>query len=129
MDTDRLRRYVELDQAKKDCKAKIREIDREMESLEGPILDEMVDAEVDRVSIAGKTFYPRPTVVATVHNKQAAVEALKKAGLTEYVGESFNNNSLSAYVRECVAEGRELPEEFEGVIEPYETTKIGLRNQ
>jgi len=128
LDTERMQKFVELEQKKKQLEWDLQRIKDEMTAVETDIIDDLIDNDVDKVSVRGRLLYPKRQVVANVHNKQAAIEAIKKAGLTEYVGESYNANQISAYLRECDAEGRELPEEFRGIIEPYEKVKLGIRN-
>lgn len=82
-----------------------------LEALQNAIIEEMVEegAQNFKHAATGKTLYlsrkvwariAREGKDATDAEKAAAMEALREAGLGDYVAENFNVNSLSAHFRE-----------------------------
>ncbi len=61
------------------------------------------------------------------HNKAAVCDALRRGQLGEYVEETYNTNSLSAYMRELDREGRPLPPVLDAVLEIGEVFKLRTR--
>lgn len=88
---------------------------------------------------SGKLVYVNRRIWARAEDKPAACEALKAAGLGDFVQLGFNVTSLSAYFNEAV-KGREadgepvtdledlLPQELRGAIALTEDHKIGVRS-
>ena len=128
LETEQLEEYLDLEDHKKQLEFDLRMVKDRMATLEQDVLEDMAINGVDRIAIKGRAISPRRSVVANIRSKEAAIEAIRKAGLNEYLGESYNANQISAYLRECDAEGRALPEEFKGAIEPYEKVQLSVRN-
>ena len=133
MDFTKLRRFAELTERKKAIEAEGKAIKAEMDALEPVIIEEMADTGLQNANINGRTYYINRRLFAGPaegRTKYDVAEALKSAGLNEYVNETYNSNSLAAYVRQCVheAEGASLStEEMRGLLpEPLrDVLKIG----
>lgn len=96
--------FVELTMRKRDLERQLRAVKEQIEPLAAQLLDEFSSEGVSgkrhegtgrMVSISRKVW-----ARAADGDKPAACEALKDAGLGDYVQEGFNTNSLSAYFRE-----------------------------
>ena len=129
LDMAGLRHYAELHKTKKDLEAQAKAISEEMRKLEPDLLEQMASAGVDNFKFGdiGATVYVGSRIWAKVADKQAAIEALKAAGLTEFVAEGYNHNTLSSYVSEASQSEEGLPPEFTGVIEANEVFRLGVR--
>ena len=57
-------------------------------------------------------------------DRQAVVHTLKRCGLADLVNEGYNTNTLSGYVRERLASGRELQPTLERVLDLTEVFSV-----
>jgi hypothetical protein len=135
-----LDRFAELTQRKRELDRELKQVKDEMAPLEQELLQRFAENGWQKVSHKGTgyTFYVRQQIWARAADgdKAAACEALRAAGLGDFVAESFNYQSLSAYFRE-LADQRAfqgepltdlevlLPEELRGSIQL--TTDFSLR--
>lgn len=113
-----VRKLAKLEKAKAALKAAMDRIDAKLEPIRDTVTDQMIDNGISNMTVGDRTVYVRHDIWAKLlKDKPAAVEALKKAGMDIYLSESFNMNSLSAYVRERINNKEPLPESFKGVID------------
>lgn len=123
--TDEYKEYVELDTKKKELERDLEKTKKKIAQKQEALIENLIDNEMKKISIAGKTVYIHNMTYASIKDRARAIEELKKAGYDDYVKEGVNNNSISALLRHFQEEGEDLPENFKGVIDPYE--KISLR--
>lgn len=112
----------------------------------GKLQDSLIEAiEEDRYpnggKVGGRTLYIKRTLWAGVvkgHEKPEVCDALRAADLGDYVTETFNTHSLSAYVRDVAREKKtseidlspeeimqHLPEELHGLVKVTEKVELG----
>ena len=138
MDTEKLRRYVELDKRKADLKAELSDINSEMDTLEEVLLTQFEQDGIQNMNIDGRTVYLHRQLWASAEDKdnERATQALKAAGLGDMVAERFNTQTLSSWVREQVALADDddlddlfdaLPDEFRGAIKVAERHQLRTR--
>lgn len=140
LDTERLRRFVALENRKKELKAELEAVEAELTELDADLQPEFVEAGIQSVRCDGRTLYLHRQFWAGMvdGDRPRAVTALRTAGMDDYVFETFNTQSLSAYVRERVKSGQEdgqlvedvymlLPDSFRGAINV--TEKINIRSR
>jgi hypothetical protein len=129
MNTEELKRFIALDDRRRQLEAEIDSVKAEVAELEQLLLPEFERNGVERVSIDGKTIYLERKLWAKAKDgdKAAVCKALKRCRLGDYVEETFNTNSLSAYVRELDREGRDLPPSLREVLEVSEVFKLRTR--
>ena len=132
MNTDIMRRYVEVKTLVEIREAETKPLQEEMDALEARIIDELQSAEVDSVTVKGITLYRYtqrwasrlPEVTAT-----QALAALRDAGLGEFVSEGFSTQTLSAWLRERVDQNEEIPEAVKSAFMLREVPKLGARRR
>lgn len=129
MNTEELKRFVSLEERRRQLEAEIDTIKAEAAELEGVLLPQFEQGGFEKVSIDGRTVYVERKLWAKAKDgdKTAVCQALKRARLGDYVEETFNTNSLSAYVRELDREGRPLPPSLREVLEVSEIFKLRTR--
>ena len=136
MDDEKLRRYVELDSRKRELKDELKTTNEEMRKLGEQLLNEFEHSGIQNINVDGVTIYIHRQLWAGAKDKPAAIQALKKAGLVDYVAETFNTQSLSAWVREQVALAEDddmediydaLPPEFRDAINVSERFELRAR--
>lgn len=137
---DKLARFVEIEKEIRDLKARLDTLTNERSELEEVLLRQFEESGVNSMRINGMTVYPMRQLWAGARDGdyERACQALRDAGLSDYVHERFNVQSLSAYVREQAKTllGPEAgPDEIIGVLpEPLRdaisvTEKFSLRTR
>jgi len=112
-----------LEQCLKDVNAKLDEADTALAQL-------MTDTETQNFTRSGTLFCLTNTVraSATADRKDKLFEALRAEGHGGLIYETVNANSLSAFVKEQIAENDEtLPSWLEGLVNVFEKTTVGVR--
>jgi hypothetical protein len=129
MYTEELKRFVALEERRRQLEAEVDTIKTETAELEQRLLPQFELEGFEKISIDGRTVYVERKLWAKAKdvNKAAVCKALKRARLGDYVEETFNTNSLSAYVRELDREDRPLPLGLRDVLEVSEVFKLRTR--
>jgi len=129
LNTDELKRFVALEERRKQLEAEVDTIKIEAAELEERLLPQFEQSGMERVAIDGRTVYVERKLWAKAKegNKPAVCKALRRCRLGDYVEETFNTNSLSAYVRERDRDGRPLPPSLAVVLDVSEVFKLRSR--
>ena len=130
MDTKIFERFAVLDDMKKDLEAKLKTVKQEMAELESQIVEQSLEEGVESMTVKvghddegnpiRRTVYRRRDLYAgradngggSPISEEQLHEALREAGLEDYINEKVNANSLSAYVRGFDPDRRLSPEEI-----------------
>lgn len=128
LNTNNFKEYVRLYKRKQELDAESKKIKEELDNWEQSLVDSLVDNEMDKISIAGKTCYLKLIRFAKVKSKQEALEVLKNSTYSDFVTEGYNTNSINKLVRDLYDENGELPDEFGEVIQLDSKVKIGVTN-
>jgi hypothetical protein len=105
-----LDRFIELTERKRELEKELRMLKDQLAPLEDDLLDELAQRGESAVRHAatGRLVSIRRQIWARAANgKPAACAALADVGLSEYVEETFNTHSLSAYYRELATQRRQ----------------------
>ena len=129
MNTDELKRFVALEEQRRQLEAEVDTIKAEAAELEGRLLPQFEQSGTERIAIDGRTVYVERKLWAKAKDgdKPAVCKALKRCRLGDYVEETFNTNSLSAYVRELDREGKPLSPALAAVLDVSEVFKLRTR--
>jgi len=127
MDMVMMKEFAQLENDKNKLEAKLKDIKQRTAEIMPVIMEHMLTDEIDHITMNGRTIFIQKSIFARYENRYDAIQALKKAGWTDYVNENFNANQLSARLRELDKEGQDLPPEFDGVIEKNEIYKVKSR--
>ena len=115
---------------KKELDAQVKELGAEIERLDFALSDAMTEAECERFSRNGSTFYLNTRLFASpiAGEKEAMFEALKVNGYGELVTETVNANTLASFVREQKESNEdEIPEWISAVVNVFEKVSVGVR--
>lgn len=115
---------------KKGLDAQVKELGSEIDRLDLALSDAMAEAECERFSRNGSTFYLNTRLYASpaAGMKDELINALKAAGYGSIVTETINANTLSSFVKEQMAEnGDEIPEWLTEKISTFEKVSVGIR--
>lgn len=124
---DELKAYKEK---KKELEAEVKAVTAEIERLDLELSDAMAEAEVERFSRNGSTFYLSSRLYASpaAGMKEELFQALKDNGFGSIVTETVNANTLASFVKEQMAENNEeVPAWLTEKISTYEKVSVGIR--
>lgn len=105
MNMEPLREFVSLETRKKELDADLKATKQRLDELEQQIIPMFVEEGVPSMTVEvdglKRTLSIYPDVYASpLNDREAVVDALKQAGLDQYVAENYNTNSLTSFVRE-----------------------------
>lgn len=124
---DQLKAYKEQ---KKELDAQSKALTAEIERLDLALSDAMADAECERFSRNGSTFYLNTKLYASPVSgkKDELMAALKANGFASIVTETVNANTLASFVKEQIAlNDEEVPAWLSEVVSTFEKTSVGIR--
>ena len=123
-------RLKSLKKQKKDLEDSVKALSSEIEELDRQLSDAMTEAELDRFSRNGSTFYLYSRLYASpsAGRKDAMMQALKQNGYGSLVVESVNSKTLSSFVREQMeANEGNIPSWLSDTVSTYEKISVGIR--
>jgi len=134
LDTNKAKRFARYSHAKRKLEAKAKEIGKKLTKWQEPLMNEMLNDEIDKISLKGgdtiridEKIWAKILVLDEFGNtdKEKIVAALREANLDYLVTkETFNHNSLAAYLRELDQSEKSLPESLKDVIKPNPVFKL-----
>ena len=105
MDDTKVKEYVCLERRKDALSAELKVVDQDLKALERVVVNEMVNAGFNEVSADGRKLKLVPDVNASpVQDRWAVVEALKEAGLDQFIPPNYNDSQLRGFVKEVASE-------------------------
>jgi predicted nuclease with TOPRIM domain len=123
-------RLKELREAKKAVEEELKSINAEVDEVEYRLSELMISSETQNFTRAGTMFCLSTTTRASAAAgmKEELFDALRSKGFGELIYETVNANSLSAFVKEQIAEnGDELPDWLKGLVNVFEKTTVTVR--
>ena len=123
-------RLKELRDAKKAAEEELKSINAEIDDVEYRLSEMMISSETQNFTRAGTMFSLSTTTRASAAAgmKEELFDALRSKGFGELIYETVNTNSLSAFVKEQIAEnGDELPDWLKGLVNVFEKTTVTVR--
>jgi hypothetical protein len=121
---DDYKKFIELDKKKKQLKSELKEVEKNLQSLESILTDNLLNNDISKFTIGDRTVYITKQIWASVSDQYKAVKLLKQAGYGDYVQEKYNANQLSRLLRDLDEQEVDIPSEFKGVIEPLVKTSL-----
>lgn len=119
----------ELKDKKKETEQLLKTLEAEIEETEALLSQEMVNSEVQNFNKDGTTFYLQTKTYANIKPefKQEVYNWLKTNGYESLVYETVNAQRFSAFVKELLEEGDELPSELKDKVNVFEKITVGMR--
>jgi hypothetical protein len=129
MNSEQLKRFVALEERRKELEGEIDRIKAQAAELESALMPQFEQAGIERVSVDGRTVYIERKLWAKAKygDKAAVCKALKRCRLGSFVEESYNSNSLSGLIREWDSEEKPLPPSLREVLEVSEVFRLRTR--
>lgn len=123
-------RLKTLQEQKKDLETQAKTLGAEIAELDEQLSDAMTEAELDRFSRNGSTFYLKSRLFASPApgRKDEMMQALKENGYGSLVVETVNANTLASFIKEQrEAMGEDVPAWLGGTVSTYEKVSVGIR--
>ena len=134
MDSEKMFELADTLRALRDEKAgaeqRLKEINAAIDEADYRLAELMAETETQNFTRAGMMFCltTKTRASATAGRKEELFSALRGAGFGDLVYETVNANSLSAFVKEQIAEnGDALPAWLDGLVNVFEKTSVSLR--
>ena len=120
---------AELKDRKKALDNELKAVNARITEVEEQLASKMVEEEIQSFQRSGRTFYVTTKVFANVvpDRKTELFTWLKENGFGDMVQETVNSQTLSAWVREQLADSDQLPEGLDELINVYEKASVGVR--
>lgn len=115
---------------KKKLESEVKELGAEIERLDLELSDAMTEAECERFSRNGSTFYLSSRLFASPQagRKEDLFMALKDKGYGSLVTETVNANTLASFVKEQrELNNDEIPDWITEVVSTHEKISVGIR--
>lgn len=109
----------------------LKQLNADIDDTDWQLSTLMAETETQNFTRQGVQFCltTRTRANATAGRKDELYEALRDQGFGDMVYETVNANSLSAFVKEQIAENSDaLPEWLTGLVNVFEKTTVGVRN-
>ena len=122
--------YRTMQEQKKELDAQVKSLGEEIRKLDLALSDAMAEAELDRFSHNGTTFYLKSRLFASpaAGKQEAMIKALKANGYGSIVKESVNANTLASFIKEQrELTGKEVPEWLGDTVNTFERISVGMR--
>lgn len=124
MDIDTLKALKLLIEKKRRLQAELREVQEEIDEMQPRALQILADEGIQNLRLDGMLLYIGRDVRPKIKEgweRHEVVEALKRAGMDDFLKEDFNLRTLSAYFKEATdtnddfvfPDGLEMTEHFE----------------
>ncbi len=123
-------RLKAMHEKKKALEAEVKALSADIEALDLQLSDAMTEAELDRFSRNGSTFYLKSRLFASPVSgcKDEMIDALKKNGYGSIVVETVNAQTLSSFIKEQrEANDGNDPEWLNGTVSVFEKVSVGIR--
>ena len=123
-------RLKALKEQKKDLEVQVKSLTEEISKLDLQLTDAMAEAELDKFSRNGSTFYMTSRLFASpaAGRKDEMIQRLRDNGYGSLVTESVNANTLSSFIREQrEATGEDVPTWLGDTVNTFEKVSIGIR--
>ncbi len=120
----------QLRKEKKDAEQRVKDINAEIDKTEYALVQLMAETETQNFTRAGTMFSltTKTRASAMAGRKDELYSALKENGFGDLVYETVNANSLSAFVKEQIAENQDtVPDWLNGLVNVYEQTSVSVR--
>lgn len=130
MDVEDVKQYIALSGRAKELGTKLDSVKEEIAQLQDKLLKDFEREGVANLTVDGRTVYLHRQLWARARpevERHEITSALKRAGLGQFVSESFNMQTLSAWVRELEAAEEALPPELSDVLTTSEVWSLRVR--
>lgn len=123
-------RLKALQEEKKTLEASVKALGTEIAECDRRLSDAMAEADLDRFSRDGSTFFLKSRLFASpaAGRKDEMIQVLKDHGCGALVVEAVNVNTLASYIKERrEATGEDVPAWLADYVNLYDKVSVGIR--
>jgi len=123
-------RLKALRETKKELEQQLKSLNAELEEVDYALATAMLQSETQNFTRSGVMFCLTNSTRASAmaDRKEELFGALRAEGFGGLIYETVNANSLSAFVKEQIAENNDtLPDWLNGLVNVFEKTTVGVR--
>lgn len=123
-------RLKALQEEKKTLEASVKALGTEIAECDRRLSDAMAEADLDRFSRGGSTFFLKSRLFASpaAGRKDEMIQVLKDHGCGALVVEAVNVNTLASYIKERrEATGEDVPAWLADYVNLYDKVSVGIR--
>ncbi len=123
-------RLKSLRDEKNELETRLKEVNAQIDDADQRLAGMMADSETQNFTHSGTMFclITKTRASAAPDSKQELFSALRREGYGDLVYETVNANSLSAFVKERIAENEDvLPDWLDGLVNVYEKATVSVR--
>lgn len=94
-------RYAELEERRRELEDELKATEQEMGRMEQDLLNSMAEGQCDKITLRGITFFPKRRIFAAPaegYSRSEVADALIAAGLSDFVKNDYNANTLNGYI-------------------------------
>ncbi len=107
MDTEAIRRFVSLEQRKKELDAALKEAAKDLAEAREAAIEALLAAGLDAAEVDGRRVaLSQKASARPVDDRETVIAALKASPISGYVAEDYNTKSLDAFVTEVLDDVR-----------------------
>lgn len=107
MDTEPIRRFVSLEQRKKELDAELKEATKELADAREAAIEALLTAGLDAAEVDGRRIaLSQKASARPVEDREAVIQAIKASPVSGYVAEDYNTRSLDSFVTEVLDDVR-----------------------
>lgn len=130
MDMSDVRQYVKLRRRQRELESEAESIKEEADKLQEALLEAFASDSIDNVTADGHVVYLHRQLWAALEpgaTKEDVIAGLRASGEEHFVYETYNHQTISAWLREKEDNDEELPESLQGVLTGVEKYSIRVR--
>lgn len=120
-----------LEEEKKEKEQYLKDLNQNIDELNEKLSNAMTDAELDKFTHSGSTFYLKSRLFASAiaGKKDDLIKALKESGNGTLVVEQVNANTLSSFIKEQrdTTGCEDVPDYLKDIVKTYEKVSVGIR--
>ena len=122
-------RLQQLRDMKAEFDSQLKQVNEKIEEVNQELVNLMIEEEIQNFVKSGKMFCLSTRVYASAkaEAKQELFSTLKEKGYGDIVIETVHPQTLSAFVKELMEEGDELPEWLKTKVNIFEKTIVSIR--
>lgn len=115
---------------KKNLEAQVKDVNARIEELDKALSDAMAEAELEKFTRNGSTFYLNSRLYASprAEMKEAMFAALIDHGYGDLITQSVNSNTLSSFCKEQREANKDvIPDWLAEVVNTHDKITVGIR--
>lgn len=127
MDVEKIRRFKDLTLELREKKVEIENLKKTVSVLSTELVDQFVEDGMQKTTIDGVTIHLHNQTVTYVRDQDAAAKYLARRKLTAICPRRVNHQTISAWVRERIANDEDLPKGFDEFFDVQRSAEMRLK--